>query len=81
MVYTETERAIVNELLAKWERHKELTVRMREVISEHGMDYRKIQESMRRSIGVDRLVFSGENYELVHNDCVLETGRMEESGE
>lgn len=72
LVYTETERAIVNELLAKWERHKELTVRMREVIAEHGMDYRKIQESMRRSIGVDRLVFSGENYELIHNDCVLE---------
>jgi hypothetical protein len=34
-------------------------------------------QALTRAVGVERCAVTGENYSLVHNDCVIETQRME----
>lgn len=76
IIYAESEKRILENLLEKWERHKEQTARMREVVREYGLALAAIQSALRKSIGVTRQEVSGENYRLVLNDSVEETFAM-----
>jgi len=79
IIHDEAEREVVSVLMAKWEKHKELTFEMSEIIREFGLDQTGIHEELTRSMGVERIEASGPGWIVANNDCVLETKRMDES--
>jgi len=79
VIYTEAERAIVQELQRKIGEHNDLAAIMTAIIREHGLNTLSTMETLARSIGVERLEVSGERYTLANNDAVLEARRVEEN--
>ena len=78
IILTEAEDPIYQALMAKWEQHDHLQAKMREIIKKYGINSAAKELVMARSIGVERVEFKGENWTAVNNDCVEETGSMEE---
>ena len=76
VIYTEDEAAILEELLAKWERHKAQSAKMSGLLREYGISTQGILSRMERSIGVTREEIRGNHFTAIHNDCVAETSRM-----
>lgn len=79
IVYTETERAILTELKRKWDEDTKLRQRMGAIIRKYGLSTTGMEEELRRTIGVERVVERGECFEVAKNDCCDETVRMEEN--
>lgn len=77
IIYAESEREVVRTLQRKWAEHKELTATMSSVIREHGLANTSIVESLKRSIGVERIEVSGDGWLAANNDCVPETESMD----
>lgn len=77
IIYTENEKSILDELLAKWERFNYQSEKMSELVRKNGISTTTIIEKMQRSKGVERVKVQGTNYTAVLNDCVLETQQME----
>ena len=73
LIYAETESEVRDSLLTKWEEHDKLTDTMSDVIREFGLNPAAISEALTRSMGVDRVEESGDDWTLALNDCVLET--------
>ncbi len=76
IIYTESERSILDALLKKWEQHDYMVQKMIEIVKKYGLSNTSMMEKLARSIGVDRVKVEGKHYTLVNNDCVLETSRM-----
>jgi len=76
IIYTESERQILEELLRKWEQHKYLVQRMTEIIQKYGLSGTSVIDKLARTIGVERVKLQGEHWTAVNNDCVLETASM-----
>lgn len=72
VIHTEAEREVVATLQAKWRRHDEQQERMAELVRTYGLDQLAMQDTLARTIGVQRRVVKGERFEVAHNDCVLE---------
>lgn len=79
IIHTESEEPIYRELMAKWERHREMQENMRAIIREYGLSGEKAIEKMKRSIGVKRVEVKGKRFTAVNNDCVEETAKMAEN--
>ncbi len=79
IVHTDRERSVVGVIKEKWQRHKELTAVMSNLIREHGLNTAVGDDQMRRSMGVERVEVSGEGWTLANNDCVLETESMDDN--
>jgi DNA modification methylase len=79
IIYAETESMILQTLLNKWQAHDEMVTRMTELIKEHGLNNKGMIEELKRSIGVKRIAATGKHFEVVNNDCVEETRRMDEN--
>lgn len=79
MVHAESETEVVAALKHKWTQHEELTSTMTDIIKEYGLSRNSITDALTRSLGVDRIEARGENWTLVHNDCVDEAQRMPEN--
>ncbi len=78
-IYTEAEREIKRNLQKKWQQHNQMVQKMTELIKEYGLSRSSMQASLQRSMGVERLVVTGENYTMINNDCVKETQAMAEN--
>lgn len=76
IIHTETERAIVKELNAKWRRHNELQENMRRIVAQYGLNQYAMTNALTRSIGVSRREQSGKYWKFVNNDCIPETSGM-----
>ena len=76
IIYTETERAILQELKRKWEEDTILRRRMSEIIRKYGLSTTGMEEELRRTIGVERKESRGECYTSVQNDSCDETAAM-----
>jgi DNA modification methylase len=72
IIHTEVERAVLAELQEKWRRHDEMQEKMGEIIRTYGLDQLSMQDSLARTIGVERHVVKGERFTVANNDCVLE---------
>jgi DNA modification methylase len=72
IIHTEVERAVLAELQEKWHRHDEMQEKMGEIIRTYGLDQLSMQDSLARTIGVERHVVNGERFAVANNDCVLE---------
>lgn len=76
VIHADSEQDVVRVLQEKWHQHKELTSKMTDVISEHGLNQASIAAALTRSIGIQRIEVSGEGWTVANNDCVDETRRM-----
>ncbi|MDR6952313.1 DNA modification methylase [Ancylobacter sp. 3268] len=76
LIYTEAERAVREDLEAKWRRYIEQVAIMTEIIREYGLSRAAMAEEMTRAMGVERVEVKGDGYTLVNNDCVDEMGRI-----
>jgi DNA modification methylase len=72
IIYTESERQILQVLLEKWKQHEYLTDKMTEIIKKHGLSSVSIMEKLARHMGVDRVKVEGKYFTAVNNDCILE---------
>jgi hypothetical protein len=72
IVHTEVERAVLAELQEKWRRHDEMQAKMGEIIRTYGLDQLSMQDSLARTIGVERHQVNGNLFSVANNDCVLE---------
>jgi hypothetical protein len=79
LIYAESERRILEVLMAKWDRHREMVQKMTEIIQEYGLSRAAMAHELTRAMGVERIEASGDSYKLVNNDCVDETKRIEEN--
>lgn len=79
IIYAESEREVLRDLLAKWARHKELVAKMAEIIRKYGlMDHLKMAQTLVRHLCEpgDRIEAEGEGWLVVKNDCVREMRRI-----
>jgi DNA modification methylase len=72
IIHTEVEREVLKTLQEKWARHDEMQAKMGEIIRTYGLDQLSMQDSLSRTIGVERHVVKGERFTVANNDCVLE---------
>lgn len=79
IICTEAEDPIYRALMAKWRQHEYLQDKMRDIVKKYGLNAGAAQLVMARSIGVERVEIKGTSWTAVNNDCVEETGRMEEN--
>lgn len=76
IIFTENEKEIKAELMAKWDRYNHQNEKMREIVMENGISQKEILAGMRRSMGVKRVEIKGKNWTAVNNDCVDEVKRI-----
>lgn len=72
IIHTEVERAVLAELMEKWRRHDEMQAKMGQIIRAYGLDQLQMQDTLARTIGIERRVESGQHFTVANNDCVLE---------
>lgn len=72
LLYTPEEYEIVQNIKRKWAEHDEMRKKLRDIITEYGLDHSRQIEERRRSFKTDRIVYSGKDWELVNTDAVLE---------
>lgn len=75
IIYTEAEREIRRALEQKWQQHKELTANMTEIICKYGLGASAL-DTTQRKMAVERYEVAGNDWRLVHNDCIPETKSM-----
>ncbi len=76
LIYTEAERGIRQILEEKWRRHVEQVRVMTDIIHEYGLGQASLAAALVRSLGIERVEVSGQNYRLVNNDSIIETRSM-----
>ena len=76
IIYTEAEDGIYRALMKKWEQHKTMQQKLRDIVKKYGLSERLAAIRMARSIGVDRVEFKGNAWTAVNNDCCEETAKM-----
>jgi hypothetical protein len=79
VVYSEAEREVLRSLQAKWAQHEEMVATMTEIIKKFGLNQLAMQETLARSLGIDRVEVSGERFTVANNDCVEEAKLLPEN--
>jgi hypothetical protein len=72
IVYSEAEREVLRTLQSKWVQHEEMVQKMTEIIKQYGLNQLAMQETLARSIGVERIEVKGDLFTVANNDCVEE---------
>lgn len=72
IIHAESEDGIVDVLKRKWQQHDELSARMQEIVKRYGLSNEALRRDLKRKIGVERVVKSGQRFTAVNNDCVRE---------
>lgn len=72
IIYSEAEREVLRTLQQKWIQHEELTKNMSDIIKQYGLNQLAMQETLARSIGVERIEVKGDLFTVANNDCVEE---------
>ena len=76
LIFTETERGVLEVLKTKWEQHDRMVKKMTEIIKKYGLSHIEMETELRRSIGCERMEVSGDLFLAANNDTVLETRTM-----
>ena len=72
IVHSEAEREVLRTLQAKWTQHEEMVKTMTEIIRKFGLNQLAMQETLARSLGVERVEVQGDRFVVANNDCVQE---------
>jgi len=76
IIHSEAEREVMRTLMDKWQAHETMVQKMTEIIRKHGLNTLSMQDILARTIGVERLEVTGDNFRVANNDCVLEAESM-----
>lgn len=76
IVYSEAEREVLRTLQQKWSQHDQMVQKMTEIIRKYGLNQLAMQETLARSIGVERIEVVGDRFAVANNDCVEEARRL-----
>lgn len=76
IVHTEAEREVLRTLQQKWRQHIEMQTKMTEIIREYGLNRLAMQETLARTIGVERIEVKSDLFTVANNDCVDEARRQ-----
>lgn len=76
IIYTESERAVLDVLLKKWEQHDYMVEQMTNIVKQYGLSNTSMMDKLARSIGVERVKIEGKHFTAVNNDCILECAEM-----
>ncbi|WP_244115568.1 DNA methyltransferase [Burkholderia gladioli] len=76
IVYSEAEREVLRTLQQKWAQHDQMVQKMTEIIRKYGLNQLAMQETLARSIGVERIEVVGDRFAVANNDCVEEARRL-----
>lgn len=79
VIYADTERGIVETLKAKWGRYNEQVALMGNLIEQHGLSQTALIASLHRTVTCERVEVTGENWQLINNDCVEEMCHLEDN--
>ena len=79
IVYSEAEREVLRTLQQKWVQHEEMVQKMTEIIRKYGLNQLAMQETLARSIGVERIEVTSDRFVVANNDCVEEASRLPEN--
>ena len=71
IIYMDSEDEVLRVLKQKWQQYNELTETMAAIIREYGLGT-AARESLKRTIGVERVEVTAEHYRAINNDCVEE---------
>lgn len=77
IIHSEAEREVMRTLMDKWQAHENMVQKMTEIIRKHGLNTLSMQDILARTIGVERLEVTGDNFRVANNDCVLEAESMD----
>jgi len=77
IIFATSEVAVLDTLLKKWERHKEMVNKMTEIIKKYGLSQQDMTKELNRSIGIERVEVHGKEWSLANNDCVEECKLMD----
>ena len=72
VIYSEAEREVLRTLQTKWAQHEKMVENMTNIIKEYGLNQLAMQETLARSIGIDRIEVKGDRFAVANNDCVEE---------
>lgn len=72
IVFSEAEREVLRTLQTKWVQHEEMVQNMTAIIKQYGLNQLAMQETLARSIGVERIEVKGDLFTVANNDCVEE---------
>lgn len=79
VIYSEAEREVLRTLQQKWAQHEEMVSKMTDIIKKYGLNQLAMQETLARTIGVERIEVKGERFAVANNDCVEEAKLKPES--
>lgn len=79
IIYSEAEREVLRTLQQKWVNHDLMVENMTKIIKEYGLNQLAMQDTLARSIGIQRLEVKGERFIVANNDCVEEAKLQAES--
>ncbi|HEU5223465.1 MAG TPA: DNA methyltransferase [Candidatus Lumbricidophila sp.] len=72
LIYAESETEVRSVLESKWAEHDRLTDTMSDIIREFGLNPTAISHELTRAMGVERDVWSGDQWTIALNDSVVE---------
>lgn len=72
LIYAESERLILENLMAKWERHRRQSARMSEIIREYGLSQAAMRSVLSRQMGCERAEIKTETCRVINNDTIEE---------
>lgn len=75
VIYTESEKKVLETLLKKWRQHEYLQKKMLEIVHKYGLSNAKYAV-LNRKLGVDRVEVKGNHYTAILNDCIEESKKM-----
>lgn len=79
LIYTETETDILKVLQKKWTNHNKLVKNMTDIIKEFGLAKNAIENTLKRSLGIERREEKATFWNVVNNDSVNEYQDMKEN--
>ena len=77
IIYLDSESQIVKVLKEKWSNHNKMVEKMTNIIKKYGLSHTQMEAELSRTLGIERIEVSGENYKMINNDCVVESMDME----
>lgn len=79
LIYADTEREILKTLETKWRNHNNMVKQMTDIIKKYGLSHADMMDELKRTIGIERVEVSSDQFTVANNDCVHETRQMDEN--
>lgn len=76
IIYMESERAVKDVLIEKWNNHDKMVDKMIQIVKRYGLNNENRFETLNRKMGCEEVKVDGNRYTAVNADCVEHTRTM-----